>query len=65
MFHVLPNDPLVQAQVVPADAGILDQPPATLRDFPLDFLAPEEFLMVAKGGGLRELIGVLALVQHW
>ena len=65
MFHVLPNDPLVQAQVVPADAGILDQPPAALRDFRLDCLALGKSLMVAKDNGSRELMGVLAPVQHW
>jgi len=59
-FQALVSDPLGQIQVVPTEDRILDQPPAILRHFLLDFLALEEFLMVAKGDGSRELMAALA-----
>src|SRR4029453_10281790 len=45
------------------DNGILDEPPASLRNLLFDLFAIEKILMVSEGDGLRKLVGALAFVE--
>jgi hypothetical protein len=53
----------VEVEVIPADDGVLDEPPAALSDFLILFLALNELLVVTVRDGPGEFIRALHLVQ--
>jgi hypothetical protein len=53
---------LCEIEIVPADNGVFNQATTAFSNLLLNKITREKFLIVAKGNGSRELIGVFTIV---
>jgi hypothetical protein len=56
-------DLLGKIEVIPANDGVFDEPPASFGHFLFDLFPRQKVMVVPERDGLRELIGIFALVQ--